>query len=147
MEGPNRNHDGRNPQQLEQRIQQRLQELEQNQRALDKVQERRDQLDHELEQIQAQKRQHQRVLAMLKLVDNYLRGQNGLTRERIERFQHFEAGESLDGEKCIVCREDLEFGTQMVRLDCHVSHYLCKICTVEWFKDNNRCPTCNNIFK
>ena len=71
---------------------------------------------------------------------------NGLTPERIEQFEHFAADESLVGEQCIVCLKDLEIGTQMVRLDCHVSHYLCKTCTDEWFKDHKTCPTCNHVF-
>ena len=71
---------------------------------------------------------------------------NGLTPERVENFEHFAAPESLVGEQCIVCLKDLDVGMQMVRLDCHVSHYLCKTCTDEWFKDHKTCPTCNHIF-
>ena len=70
----------------------------------------------------------------------------GLTAERIEKFEHFAADDSLVGEQCIVCLVDLEVGTQMVRLDCHVSHYLCKSCTDEWFRNHKTCPTCNHIF-
>ena len=71
----------------------------------------------------------------------------GLTRERIEKFEHFSADESLAGEECIVCLEDLEVGTEMVRLDCHVSHYLCETCTHAWFKEHKKCPTCNHVFQ
>ena len=70
----------------------------------------------------------------------------GLTPGRIERFEHFRADESLVGERCLVCMKDLESGTQMVRLDCYVSHYLCKICADTWFKDHKTCPTCRHEF-
>ena len=70
----------------------------------------------------------------------------GLTPEKIGRFEHFAADESLVGEQCVVCLEDLQVGTQMVRLDCHVSHYFCKKCTDAWFKDHNKCPLCNHVF-
>ena len=70
----------------------------------------------------------------------------GLTSERIEKFQHFDVDESMVGEQCIVCLSDLKIGTQMVRLDCHVDHYLCKTCTNVWFKDHNTCPTCRHTF-
>ena len=50
----------------------------------------------------------------------------GLTPEPIEKFEHFVADESLLGEQCIVCLDDLEVGTQMVR--------------------HKTCPTCNHTF-
>ena len=71
---------------------------------------------------------------------------DGLTSGRIERFEHFRADETLVGEQCLVCMKDLEIGTLMVRLDCHVSHFLCKICANTWFKDNKTCPTCRHEF-
>ena len=70
----------------------------------------------------------------------------GLTSERIERFEQFDADESMVGERCLVCMSDLEVGTKMVRLDCHVDHYLCKTCAHGWFKDHNTCPTCRHVF-
>ena len=72
--------------------------------------------------------------------------QPGLTRERIGRFEHFAADESLVGEQCVVCLENLEAGMNMVRLECHVSHYFCNTCTDAWFKDHNKCPLCNHVF-
>ena len=71
---------------------------------------------------------------------------NGLTPVRIEKFEHFAADESLEGEQCLVCMKELGSGTQMVRLDCYVSHYLCKICADTWFKDHKTCPTCRHEF-
>ena len=70
----------------------------------------------------------------------------GLTPERIERFEHFNADKSLVGEQCIVCLDELQIDTEMVRLDCHVNHYLCKKCTDAWFKDHKKCPLCNQDF-
>ena len=72
---------------------------------------------------------------------------NGLTPARIGKFKHFAADESLVGERCLVCMNDLEVGTPMVRLDCHVDHILCKTCVDTWFKDNKSCPTCRQVFK
>ena len=70
----------------------------------------------------------------------------GLTPERIEKFQHFDADESMVGEQCIVCMNDLDIGTKMVRLDCHVDHCLCKVCADRWFEDHNTCPNCRHAF-
>ena len=59
-----------------------------------------------------------------------------------EKFEFFEADESFKGERCIVYHDDIEPGKEMVRLDCHVSHVMCKICTEKWFKNRNTCPSC-----
>ena len=71
----------------------------------------------------------------------------GLTPTRIERFEHFDADESMVGEQCLICMDDLEVGTKMVRLDCHIDHYLCQKCAHGWFKDHNTCPTCRHVFR
>ena len=70
----------------------------------------------------------------------------GLTNERIGKFEGFEADESFKEEKCIVCHDDIEPGREMVRLDCHVSHIMCKICAKNWFKNHNTCPSCRKVF-
>ena len=70
----------------------------------------------------------------------------GLTSKRIEKFEHFDADESMAGEQCMVCLNDLEKGTKMVRLDCNADHYLCKICSDSWFKNHNTCPACRRTF-
>ena len=72
---------------------------------------------------------------------------SGLTSERISKFEHFTADESLAGEQCLICMDELTIGTQMVRLDCHVDHILCKKCVDKWFKDHKTCPTCRHVFK
>ena len=70
----------------------------------------------------------------------------GLTSERIGKFEGFKAGELFKGEKCIVCHDDIEPGREMVRLSCHVSHMMCKICAENWFKNHNTCPSCRKVF-
>ena len=37
----------------------------------------------------------------------------GLTSERIEKFEHFTADESLVGEQCLICMNDLEIGMEI----------------------------------
>ena len=85
----------------------------------------------------------QGIQRLVEQVENY---RQGLTIERIERFEHFSADKSLVGKECIVCLEDLQVDMEMVRLDCHVSHYLCKTCTDTWFKDHNKFIACNHVF-
>ena len=75
-----------------------------------------------------------------------LRPSSGLKSKRIKKFQHFDADESMVGKHCIVCMNDLEIGTKMVRLDCHVDHYLCKVCADRWFEDHKTCPNCRHAF-
>ena len=71
----------------------------------------------------------------------------GLLPEIIEKFEHFTADESLVGEQCVICMNDFEIGMEMVRLDCHVDHILCKVCVEKWFKSHKTCPTCRHAFK
>ena len=78
--------------------------------------------------------------------DNEFDQSKGLTPERIQKFQHFDADESLVGEQCLVCMSDLKIGTPMVRLDCHVDHILCKTCVEKWFKDHKTRPSCRHAF-
>ena len=70
----------------------------------------------------------------------------GLSPERIKKFEHFTADESLVGEQCLICMNDLEIGMEMVRLDCHVDHILCKVCVEKWFENHKTCPTCRHEF-
>ena len=70
----------------------------------------------------------------------------GLKPARIGKFEHFVADESLVGETCLVCMDELKVGTAMVRLDCHVDHILCKVCVDTWFNEKTTCPTCRHDF-
>ena len=102
-----------------------------------------------------QRQQELKRLKVFRLQQRQFRGRlksrrnlqiRGLRPERIGRFQNFDADESMVGEQCIVCMNDLEIGTKMVRLDCHVDHYLCKVCADRWFKDHKTCPNCRHAF-
>ena len=68
----------------------------------------------------------------------------GLTPERIKRFHHFEADESIVGDQCNVCMEDVEIERKMMRLDC--KHIFCQVCIEGWFADHNTCPICRHLF-
>ena len=96
-------------------------------------------LQQDIEQLQ------QAVLQEYQMLGRWLLN-IGLTAERIGRFEHFNADESLVGEDCIICLDELQIGVQMVRLDCHVNHVFCKKCTDIWFKDHKKCPLCNHVF-
>ena len=96
-------------------------------------------LQQDIEQLQ------QAVLQEYQMLGRWLLN-IGLTAERIGRFEHFNADESLVGEQCIVCLDELQISVQMVRLDCHVNHFFCKKCTDIWFKDHKKCPFCNHVF-
>ena len=54
----------------------------------------------------------------------------GLSPARIQQFQQFLADESLAGDRCAVCLNDIEMGRRMMRLDCH--HVFCKDCVEGW---------------
>ena len=69
-----------------------------------------------------------------------------VTHERIIKFEYFTEDESLVGEQCNVCLEDIKVGTEMARLSCHASHYFCRTCTLSWFKYHKTCPICRNVF-
>ena len=70
----------------------------------------------------------------------------GLTKQRIDRFQHFVLQISAVGHKCDVCQFEPAIGTPMVRLDCHVDHVFCESCAVGWFEGHNTCPKCRHAF-
>ena len=71
----------------------------------------------------------------------------GLSLERIQKFDQFQADESYSGEPCGVCLEDIEVGMVMVRLDCSGKHVFCKDCIEKWFEDHKTCPNCRFHFQ
>ena len=71
----------------------------------------------------------------------------GLTQFRIREFEHFKADESMVGEECDICMDELEVGTEMIRLDCHIDHYLCEVCAYSWFRHHSTCPKCRHEFE
>ena len=72
--------------------------------------------------------------------------QQGLTTARIHEFQQFPADESLVGNRCGVCLDDIEAGRRMMRLDCDGQHAFCQDCVEGWFADHNTCPNCRHTF-
>ena len=80
-------------------------------------------------------------------IDGAVQGQHrGLTPARIQRFHQFQADESLVGDRCGVCLDDIEFGRRMMRLDCNGKHVFCRDCVKGWFADHNTCPNCRRAF-
>ena len=72
--------------------------------------------------------------------------QQGLTAARIQKFQQFPADESLVGEKCSVCQDEIVVGRRMMRLDCDGQHIYHQDCIKGWFADHNTCPNCRHNF-
>ena len=71
----------------------------------------------------------------------------GLTPARIQQFLQFTADESMVGDRCGVCLDDIEVGRRMMRLDCDGQHVFCKDCVEGWFADHNTCPNCRHEFQ
>ena len=69
-----------------------------------------------------------------------------LTTARFPQFRQFPADESLVGDQCGVCLDDIEVGRRMMRLDCNCQHVFCQDCVEGWFCDHNTCPNCMHIF-
>ena len=74
------------------------------------------------------------------------RQQHGLTAARIQKFKQFPADESLVGDKCSVCQDEIEVGRRMMRLDCDGQHAFCQGCVEGWFADHKTCPNCRHEF-
>ena len=52
--------------------------------------------------------------------------QQGLTAQRIQQFEQFQADESFVGDQCVICMGDIEIGRNMMRLDCDGQHIFVK---------------------
>ena len=70
----------------------------------------------------------------------------GILPARIQQFNQFEADESLAGDRCGVCLDDIEVGRKMMRLDCNGQHVFCQDCVEGWFADHDTCPNCRHTF-
>ena len=70
----------------------------------------------------------------------------GLSSERIQQFNQFEADESHVGDQCQVCLEEVEVGRLMKQLDCGGRHSFCSVCIDQWFANHKTCPTCRHVF-
>ena len=65
---------------------------------------------------------------------------------RIQQFQRFAADESIAGDRCGVCLDDIEVGRRMVRLGCNGRHVFCQDCVESWFARHKTCPNCRHVF-
>ena len=70
----------------------------------------------------------------------------GLSPERIQQFNQFEADESHVGDQCQVCLEEVEVGRLMKQLDCRGRHSFCSGCIDQWFANHKTCPICRHVF-
>ena len=71
--------------------------------------------------------------------------EKGLSPARIQKFHHFQADQSLVGDRCGVCLDDIEVGRRMIRLDC--PHSFCQVCVEGWLAGHKTCPNCRHQFK
>ena len=72
--------------------------------------------------------------------------QQGLTAQRIQQFEQFQADESFADEQCVICMEDIEVGRNMMRLDCGGQHTFCQVCIEGWFAIKKTCLICRHVF-
>ena len=72
--------------------------------------------------------------------------EENLTKNRIEKFEHFKADDTHISGKCPICMENIEIGMELVRLDCDGRHTTCKECVYKWFECSNSCPICRTVF-
>ena len=71
----------------------------------------------------------------------------GLTRDRIEKFENIEADNSFVGESCRICLDEIEVGREMKRLDCDGQHSFCHECIENWLVDHASSPLCRHNFQ
>ena len=72
--------------------------------------------------------------------------QQGLSPRSIQRFHLFTADETLVGQKCAICLEDITVSRRLRRLTCDGQHAFCQGCCETWFANNNTCPLCRHAF-
>ena len=103
----------------------------------------------ELEQFQNQLNvncENFRDYLVLVLGPNY-EEQQGLTAQRIQQFEQFQADESFVDDQCVICMGDIETGRNMMRLDCDGQQIFYKVCIEGWFAEHNTCPIRRHSFK
>ena len=81
-----------------------------------------------------------------KYLDDKIQSILGLTKARIQQFDKYQADESMVGDECAVCLEEVEVGRRMMRLDCQGGHVFCQDCIESWFTEHKTCPYCNHVF-
>ena len=128
--------------------------LETPRKDVEACQQKVDEMRKELEVIKRLEGEMQRQLGIAQqqivvirrnlLQQNNVHQQQGLSTARIQKFQQFAADDSIVGERCSVCQDDIEVGRRMMRLDCH--HVFCQGCVEGWLADHNTCPNCRHVF-
>ena len=73
--------------------------------------------------------------------------QQGLTAQRLQKFEQFQADESFVDDQCVICMGDIEIGRNMMRLDCDGQHTFCQVCIEGWFATKKTCPICRHVFQ
>ena len=61
-----------------------------------------------------------------------------------QNFKRFTADESIVGDQCMICMEEIELGRNMMRLNCDGQHFFCQVCIRGWFEDHDTCPICRS---
>ena len=89
--------------------------------------------------------QKQHRILQLSIEFAKLKLHKGSTSSRIQKFHKFRADESIVGDRCSVCLEDVLLGRRMMRLDCQ--HVFCQGCVKGWFADHNTCLNCRHLFR
>ena len=85
---------------------------------------------------------HEHLLQQLQNDDQ----QQGLSPRSIRRFHLFTADETLVGQQCTICSDDITVGRRMRRLTCDGNQAFCPACCETWFVNNNTCPLCQHTF-
>ena len=102
--------------------------------------------NHEVQRIQQQIVNRQHIFRQRNLQHEVHNQQRGLTSGRIQQFHQFPADESLVGDRCGVCLDDIEVGRRMMRLDCDGQHTFHQECVEGWFDEHKTCPNCRHVF-
>ena len=71
----------------------------------------------------------------------------GLTAQRIQQFEQFQADKSFLGDQCVICMGNIKVDRNMMRLDCDGQHTFCQVCIEGWFATKNTCPICRHKFQ
>ena len=89
--------------------------------------------------------EHQQLVRRLQGLND--EEQRGLTAQRIQQFDKFQADESFVGDQCVICIGDIEIIRNMMRLDCDGQHTFCQVCIEGWFAIKKTCPICRHVFQ
>ena len=73
--------------------------------------------------------------------------QQGYSSQRIQQFEKFQTDESLIGDQCPICMENVKTGRNVMRLDCDGHRTFCQVCIEGWFAEHNTCPFVGNNSK